>query len=38
MILLQKFIKVIPMSKVLSNENTHGTENRGPVRIDVVKE
>ena len=30
--------KVIPMSKVLSNEDTHGTENRGPVRIDVVKE
>ena len=29
--------KVIPMNKVLSNEGTHGTENRGPVRPQLVK-
>tara|TARA_B100000965_G_scaffold311117_1_gene270613 strand:- start:359 stop:1978 length:1620 start_codon:yes stop_codon:yes gene_type:complete len=29
--------KVIPISKILSNEGTHGTENRGPVRPELAK-
>ena len=29
--------EILPMSKVLSNEGTHGTENRGPVRENLKK-
>ena len=28
--------KIIPMSKVLSNEGTHGTENRGAARPEIL--
>ena len=28
--------EVIPMKKVLSNEGTHGTENRGAVRPEIA--
>jgi radical SAM superfamily enzyme YgiQ (UPF0313 family) len=29
--------KIIPMTKVLSNEGTHGTENRGAARPEIVE-
>ena len=29
--------KIIPMKEVLSNEGTHGTENRGPARPEIVE-
>ena len=30
--------KIIPMSEILSNEGSHGTENRGAVRPEIIKE
>ena len=28
--------EIIPMTKVLSNEGTHGTENRGAARPEIA--
>ena len=28
--------EIIPMKKILSNEGTAGTENRGAVRSDII--
>jgi anaerobic magnesium-protoporphyrin IX monomethyl ester cyclase len=28
--------EIIPMKKILSNEGTHGTENRGPARTEII--
>ena len=28
--------EIIPMKKILSNEGTYGTENRGPARTEII--